>query len=587
MDPSLAPLPEPSLSEWERSYRSLYHYIAQSLDYYKAELSVILFPFYVYIFCKLIKSNKVEAAHQFLENFKHHHEAQHHATLQQLRTVHSLQHVVDSEVAQQYLNTRHKLIIRSYALDLLVSHLHSHGLRYVLKFINDHMSIKKVPTSSRLFFQEENLEPILWGCSIESPLDSTLDVDSESRKRKGDGSFVAPVEKLTDLPGPVPPKPLSTTPSTTSELHQHNINYSNRYNCSSSNLPSIMQYAVVGMEHCTSMNLMSDGSAVAVGFDDSTATVYDIEALSRAQTPRNSSDQAIDRVSLSGVDTADGVVRLIGHSAPVSDLCFCPRSPERSLLTSSLNGDVRYWLCPQLHSSDAPKSRCLAVFNCHQFPIYSMASFDVGMYFVTGSHDKTAKLFSLERHRPLRVMDDHFGPVTTVQSHPNTAYVATGSTDRHVRLYDVRSSKCVAKVHIPTNSEPTCLEFSENGRLMVVGTAGGDLFVWDLNTRKYCGYVKAHSSELYSASFSKGSGSILASGGSDSMVKLWSVDQLGPPPIDLGNSKVDLIDWGVNNLAKYPVKYSVFYRVVFSPRNLLFTGSSFDSKRASEMSKII
>ena len=60
-----------------------------------------------------------------------------------------------------------------------------------------------------------------------------------------------------------------------------------------------------------------------------------------------------------------------------------------------------------------------------------MASDTIGTTFVTGSMDRTARLWNPEFPHPLRVYAGHEQDVDCVGFHPNGGYVLTGSSDRN------------------------------------------------------------------------------------------------------------------------------------------------------------
>ena len=66
--------------------------------------------------------------------------------------------------------------------------------------------------------------------------------------------------------------------------------------------------------------------------------------------------------------------------------------------------------------------------------------------FLSASHDQTARLWSTERSQPLRMLVGHYSDVTCVKFHGNGNYAVTGSCDKTARLWDLNSGK-VKKKH--------------------------------------------------------------------------------------------------------------------------------------------
>ena len=74
--------------------------------------------------------------------------------------------------------------------------------------------------------------------------------------------------------------------------------------------------------------------------------------------------------------------------------------PERHLLQTQLS--LQLCACPHGHSSWL-KVAC-STCRGHMFPVWDVASSPHGLYFASGSADRTARLWSTERAQPLRIL---------------------------------------------------------------------------------------------------------------------------------------------------------------------------------------
>lgn len=99
--------------------------------------------------------------------------------------------------------------------------------------------------------------------------------------------------------------------------------------------------------------------------------------------------------------------KLIGHSAPVYSLSFDPvqgtAAPPRYLLSASADGTTRLWSLDTMTNPVA--------YRGHQNPIWDVEWSPLGIYFATGSRDRTARLWNTERPNALRVFAGHLSDV--------------------------------------------------------------------------------------------------------------------------------------------------------------------------------
>ena len=127
----------------------------------------------------------------------------------------------------------------------------------------------------------------------------------------------------------------------------------------------------------------------------------------------------------------------------------------------------------------------LVVYRGHENPIWDAKWSPMGIYFATGSRDKTARLWSTDRVSCLRVYAGHLSDVDVsefafmlkrtepqmqcVQFHPNSLYLATGSSDWTARLWDVQRGTCL-RVFIGHQAAVSALALSPDGKYLA--TAG-------------------------------------------------------------------------------------------------------------------
>jgi WD40 repeat protein len=73
----------------------------------------------------------------------------------------------------------------------------------------------------------------------------------------------------------------------------------------------------------------------------------------------------------------------------------------------------------------------------HRDYVHSVAFSPDGKYLVSGSRDKTVKLWSVESQKEVSTLRAHSDYVTSVTFSPDGKYLASGSIDKTVKLWNI------------------------------------------------------------------------------------------------------------------------------------------------------
>ncbi|KAL6765640.1 WD40-repeat-containing domain protein [Haematococcus lacustris] len=317
----------------------------------------------------------------------------------------------------------------------------------------------------------------------------------------------------------------------------------------------------------TATTFLPDVRKVAAGFADSSVRLYNVAQLAASTSTsgavRAKSNGASEEARGSLAEDAEddeaapsGISYLYGHTGPVHSLDFT--HDARMLLSASTDGSVRLW------SSELGTG--LTVFRGHMLPVWDVAASPWGYHWASASADRTARVWATDNLRTLRVMAGHQADVDLVRWHPNCHYLATASSDCSVRLWDVATGACV-RIMTGLHTPPTSLAISPDGKLACAGAQDGSIVTWDLGNARRMSTLTGHVGPVWSLAFSLSDGSVLASGGADETVKLWSVAVTGNDGTTAPAGKPGL-------LHSYNTKSSSVTHVQYSRRNLLLAAGS-------------
>ncbi len=100
---------------------------------------------------------------------------------------------------------------------------------------------------------------------------------------------------------------------------------------------------------------------------------------------------------------------------------------------------------------------------------------------ISGSTDKTIKLWDLESGRCLGTLEGHENPVDSVAISPDDTIIAsTGRHDQTLRLWDLHTGVCLQTIQVPVGGAPISIAFKPDQSGFIVGTTLGWLYFYSL-----------------------------------------------------------------------------------------------------------
>ncbi|KAG2112521.1 WD40-repeat-containing domain protein [Suillus clintonianus] len=122
---------------------------------------------------------------------------------------------------------------------------------------------------------------------------------------------------------------------------------------------------------------------------------------------------------------------------------------------------------------------------------------------------------------PAREFEAHTDTIRAVAIFPDGRRMVTGSVDKTLRLWGLKSGVVLKKMEGHRNAV-RAVALSRDGHFIASGDYNGELIAWDQNTGiSLTQIIKAHFGSIYSLDFSA-DGALLATGSLDGTVKLWS-----------------------------------------------------------------
>lgn len=153
--------------------------------------------------------------------------------------------------------------------------------------------------------------------------------------------------------------------------------------------------------------------------------------------------------------------------------------------------------------------------------VTSLALAADGNLLLSGSEDKTLRVWELASGRCLRTLEGHTDVVYSVALSPDGRLALSGSWDKTIKVWDLASGRCLHTLEghkRPVNS----VALSADGRWALSGARGCRLKLWDLQSGQCVRTIRAHRSFVKSVAFSA-DGRWALSGSSDRKLKVWDL----------------------------------------------------------------
>jgi len=142
--------------------------------------------------------------------------------------------------------------------------------------------------------------------------------------------------------------------------------------------------------------------------------------------------------------------------------------------------------------------------------------------FVTGSVDKTARLWDLRVPGCVQTFWGHESDINSVFFHPASTGFLSCSEDKTVRLWDLRSDQEVTSYKCPTpNSSFTSVGVSLSGRIVFGSSDDSSIHMWDISGN-HLGNLSGHDNRITQLSVAP-SGFALATASWDSNLRVWGL----------------------------------------------------------------
>lgn len=283
-----------------------------------------------------------------------------------------------------------------------------------------------------------------------------------------------------------------------------------------------------------------DGNRLASGSSDYTARLWDVTPETRIVSNGEEGIDAAETLEIS-LDGEKYLGEFKGHAGQINSLAFS--FDGTMLATGSFDGSARIW---DIESHEeigcldhGPGGvSCDPTFSAQATTDSFAQSVDVGVVnsvafssddklLVTGSGDRTARIWDIKTGEEIRKFSGHQDRINSIAISTDGKRIATASWDRTVRLWDVATGAEIARLDGHQGSV-TAVAFSKGGTRLATGSEDDTARLWDVTRDMEIHRFVGHEAPVSSVAFSF-DGALIATGSDDGTARIWQArgDNIG------------------------------------------------------------
>jgi WD40 repeat protein len=225
-------------------------------------------------------------------------------------------------------------------------------------------------------------------------------------------------------------------------------------------------------------------------------------------------------IALSGGSGGSGakLLTLSGHSGPVTSVAFAPNG--HTLVSGSVDRTLKIW--------DSTSGQVLKTLTGDTDLISSVAYLPNGKRIISGSFDRSVVIWDADTGEAIRTLRSEQTyswevppAVWAVAVSPDGTRIVSGSADSNIKVWSAATGELLRVLH-GHSDVVTSVAYFPNGKMLVSGSKDGTVRIWDADTWQNLQMFTNQAGQVLSVAVAPDGKRIAASGNANS-VTIWNV----------------------------------------------------------------
>jgi dynein assembly factor with WDR repeat domains 1 len=177
---------------------------------------------------------------------------------------------------------------------------------------------------------------------------------------------------------------------------------------------------------------------------------------------------------------------------------------EEPLISDNRKPQLRrliYKLIEKLESNESNDFYLFKILRAHILPLTNCAFNKSGDKFITGSYDRTCKVWNTVTGDELLTLDGHRNVVYAIAfNNPYGDKIITGSFDKTCKLWNAETGD-LYHTYRGHATEIVCLSFNPHGTMIATGSMDNTARLWDVEAGECLHTLLGHTAEIVSLNF--------------------------------------------------------------------------------------